>query len=76
MPFGSIIYSEAKKNNLSLVSGFCWRYDTIMRETMKRIHDGEIGEIRALQCNYNTGGLWMRKRESGWAMMKEKVSAA
>jgi predicted dehydrogenase len=57
---------EAKKNNLSLVSGFCWRYDTIMRETMKRIHDGEIGEIRALQCLYNTGGLWMRKREAGW----------
>ncbi len=58
---------EAKKNNLALVSGFCWRYDTTMREAMKRIHDGVIGDIRAVQSTYNTGGLWMRKREPGWA---------
>jgi len=28
---------DAKKKNLSVVSGLCWRYHTPRRETMKRI---------------------------------------
>src|SRR5262245_5505005 len=53
---------EAKKKNLSLVSGLCWRYDSTMRETMQRIHDGGVGDIVALQCTYNAHGLWMVPR--------------
>src|SRR6266850_6940977 len=30
----------AKQKGLSLVAGFCWRYDTPRREFYKRIHDG------------------------------------
>ena len=29
---------EAKKKNLTIVSGLCWRYDTGMREAFERIH--------------------------------------
>src|SRR5262245_12210068 len=36
---------EAKKKNLSMVSGLCWRYDTPRRETMKRAQEGGIGDI-------------------------------
>ena len=34
---------QAKKKNLSIVSGLCLRSDTSFRETMRRVHDGAIG---------------------------------
>jgi predicted dehydrogenase len=57
---------EAKRRNLALVAGFCYRYERAKREVMKRVHAGAIGEMVALQCTYNTGALWHRKREAGW----------
>ena len=51
-------------------SGLCWRYHGGMRETFRRIHDGAVGDIVALQCNYNTGTLWHRAREAGWSDME------
>jgi predicted dehydrogenase len=60
----------ARKKNLSIVSGLCWRYHHGMRDTFRRVHDGTIGEITALQCSYNTGALWHRDREKGWSDME------
>ena len=62
--------AEAKKKNLAVVSGLCWRYDDGMRATFQRIHDGLIGEIVAMQCTYNTGSLWHVPREEGWSDME------
>ncbi|HXJ56244.1 MAG TPA: Gfo/Idh/MocA family oxidoreductase [Verrucomicrobiae bacterium] len=45
----------AKERSLALVAGFCWRYDYPLRELFKRIHDGEIGEVRAIYGTYLTG---------------------
>lgn len=45
----------AKEKKLSLVAGFCWRYDVPRREFYKRIHDGAIGEIRAIYATYYSG---------------------
>jgi len=45
----------AKEKGLSLVAGFCWRYDAPRREFYKRIHDGAIGEIRAVYATYYAG---------------------
>ena len=42
----------ATRKNLSVVSGLCWRYDTGVQETMKRVLDGAIGEIVAIQETY------------------------
>jgi myo-inositol 2-dehydrogenase / D-chiro-inositol 1-dehydrogenase len=61
---------EAKKKNLAVVSGLCYRYERGKRETMKRIHDGSIGEIITLHTNYNAGGLWSRPRQKGWSDME------
>jgi predicted dehydrogenase len=44
----------AKRKNLALVAGFCWRYNYPRRELFKRIHDGDIGEIRAIYATYYT----------------------
>src|SRR5262249_36684800 len=35
---------EARKKNLSIVSGLCLRYHDGFRETVKRLHEGAIGE--------------------------------
>jgi myo-inositol 2-dehydrogenase/D-chiro-inositol 1-dehydrogenase len=47
--------AEAKKKNLAIVAGFCWRYDTARREFFKRVHDGALGELRAMYHTYYTG---------------------
>jgi predicted dehydrogenase len=49
---------EASKKKLSLVNGFCWRYDGPRRETMKRVFDGQIGKIVAIETTYNSEGVW------------------
>jgi len=46
---------KAKEKNLSLVAGFCYRYHAGVRAIMQKIHQGAIGEIRALHTDYNTG---------------------
>ncbi len=53
---------DARRKRLAVVSGLCWRYDTAKRQTFRRIHDGSIGDIVAMQCNYITGSLWHRAR--------------
>lgn len=60
----------AKKKGLNIVSGLCWRYDTVIRETMKRIHDGAIGDIVALQSSRNLGFLWHFARQPEWTEME------
>lgn len=45
----------AKQKNLALVAGFCWRYDLARREFYKRIHDGALGDVRAIYATYFAG---------------------
>lgn len=45
----------AKEKQLSLVAGFCWRYEPARREFFKRIHDGAIGDVRYVHATYLTG---------------------
>ena len=49
---------DAQAKNLSLVNGFCWRYDGPRRQTMKRVMDGQIGDIVAIETTYNSQGVW------------------
>jgi predicted dehydrogenase len=60
----------AEERGLSLMSGFCWRYSMPQRETYGRIHDGIIGDVRAVQSTYNTGPLGDVAREPGWSDME------
>jgi len=64
---------EAKRKNLAVVSGLCWRYDLGVRETMKRIHDGAIGEIVAVQETYVTKPYIVRERQPGWSEMEYQL---
>jgi predicted dehydrogenase len=64
---------KAQQKGLSLVSGLCYRYHFAKRETMKRIHDGAVGDVRAIQTTYNAGGLWHRGREPEWSDMEWQI---
>jgi myo-inositol 2-dehydrogenase/D-chiro-inositol 1-dehydrogenase len=46
---------KAKEKNLSLLVGFCYRWEFAKRETVKSIHNGAIGDVTAIHCNYITG---------------------
>jgi predicted dehydrogenase len=63
----------ARQKNLNLVSGLCWRYDNGVRETIKRIKDGAIGDIVAIQENYLAGTLWHRGRDPKWSEMEYQL---
>ncbi len=64
---------RARQRNLSVVSGLCWRYHDGMRQTFTRIQNGDIGDIVAMQCNYLTGTLWLRRRGSDWSDLDYQV---
>ncbi len=63
----------AKEKNLSVVSGLCWRYHPTIVEAFKRMHDGQIGKILAMQCSYNTGFLWNFNRKENWSDMEYQM---
>ena len=52
--------AEAKKKNLAVCAGFCWRYSSPQRALYGKIHNGDIGDIKAMYATYNTGFLWDR----------------
>lgn len=60
----------AKKKGLAVVAGTQRRHQAGYIESMKRIHEGEIGDIRAARCYWNQGSLWMKPRESSWSDME------
>ncbi|HEY2156660.1 MAG TPA: Gfo/Idh/MocA family oxidoreductase, partial [Isosphaeraceae bacterium] len=49
---------EARSKGLSLVAGLCWRYHTPRQETMKRVRDGAIGKVVAIETTYDSNGVW------------------
>jgi predicted dehydrogenase len=59
----------AKGRGLSVVSGLCLRYDNGFKETVRRIHDGAIGEVSALFANDYRSGRWAKARQSDWSDM-------
>lgn len=71
----SVLDSVAKQkaNKLSLVSGFTYRYHAPKRDTMKRVLDGAIGEVRAMHSTYLTGELWYRGNSAKWTPMEQQI---
>ena len=63
----------AKEKKLNILSGLCWRYDNNVREIMKRVLGGDIGEVRSTKVSYMTGRLWTRPKKEGDSEMKFQV---
>ncbi len=68
----SVIASSdlAKQKNLAIVAGTQRRHQRRYLEMMKRIEDGQIGEIVAAQCYWNQGDLWVKERTAGMSEME------
>ena len=61
---------KVKEKKLAFVCGTQRRHDVGYNEIVKRIHDGEIGELTGGSCYWNQGGLWMKPRQSEWSDME------
>jgi len=57
----------AKKKNLAIGAGTQRRHSPDYRETVKRLHDGAIGDIVYAKCYWNGGQLWVIDRIPGWS---------
>jgi myo-inositol 2-dehydrogenase/D-chiro-inositol 1-dehydrogenase len=58
-------YEEAQKKGLKIVAGTQRRHQLGYVETMKRVHDGAIGDITSLRAYWNGGGIWFNERKPG-----------
>ena len=53
---------EAKKKNLKVGVGLQRHHDAGYQETVKRLQDGELGEITSMRSYWNGGGVWDPRR--------------
>ena len=60
---------KAKEKNLSLVSGFCFRYDSAIRAAFGKVLDGAVGDIRTVSTFRNGGEAWYKPRQPEWTQM-------
>ena len=60
-------YEIARQKGLGIGVGTQRRHQTEYLATIKRIHDGAIGEIVGGQVFWNQGGLWSRERMPEWS---------
>lgn len=63
----------AKAKNLSLMSGFCWRYHFPKRASFGKIKEGTIGNVTSLYNTYNTGYLWEFPRQEKWGNLEYQL---
>ena len=60
-------YEQAKAKNLAVMGGTQRRHSNGYIETMKRVHDGAIGDLQAARCYWNQGALWNKPRQAEWS---------
>ena len=60
---------ESKKKNLMVGIGLQRRHEPRYTETIKRIHDGAIGDVIASRVYWNGGGIWYRNKEESQTEM-------
>ncbi|MFT6832925.1 MAG: putative dehydrogenase [Planctomycetota bacterium] len=65
--------NDAKDMGIAVVTGLCYRYENKKRATIQKIREGAIGEIKALECSYDTGALWYREPGPDWTEMEHQV---
>lgn len=56
---------ESKKKDLMVGIGLQRRHEPQYKETVARIHDGQIGDIIAMRVYWNGNGIWYKPQEKG-----------
>ena len=64
----SVITSSeiAAQKGLAIVAGTQRRHQAHYLEIIKRVHNGDIGEIVSGQCYWNMGALWVDRAQQNW----------
>jgi myo-inositol 2-dehydrogenase/D-chiro-inositol 1-dehydrogenase len=65
--------AEAKKKNLKVGIGLQRHHQLPYLETLKRLHDGQIGDIVAMRCYWNDAGVWVHPRQPGQTEMEYQM---
>lgn len=60
----------AKEKNLGFVAGTQRRHQIEYIESIKRIHDGLIGDVTSMNVYWMQEGLWVKPREPNWSDME------
>jgi len=63
----------ATQKKLGIVAGTIKRHQANYVATVKRIHDGAVGDILSAQCYYNTGELWNHGRKPEWTDVEWQI---
>ena len=64
----------AKDKNLMVGIGLQRRHEERYKDCVKRLQDGEIGDINLMRVYWNGGGIWYRGREQGMTEMQFQVN--
>ncbi len=62
----------ASEKGLGIVAGTQRRHQAHYLEVIKRVHNGDIGEIVSGQCYWNMGDLWVERAMNNWVGWKAK----
>ncbi|MHC4243766.1 MAG: Gfo/Idh/MocA family protein, partial [Planctomycetota bacterium] len=60
--------NKMKQKGIGLLSGFNGRHVFHYVDLVKAIHNGELGDVKALYSYFNTGNIWYREREGGMSL--------
>ena len=60
----------ARQKNLGIVAGTQRRHMRSYNETIKRLHDGAVGEILCGRAYWNGGVIWVVERQPNWSDME------
>jgi predicted dehydrogenase len=66
-------YEDAKKANLAIVAGTQRRHQKGYIDTLKRVHDGTIGDLVGGQFYWNQNILWKKDRRPEWKDLEYQI---
>lgn len=64
---------EAKKKGLKVGVGLQRHHDAKYIETVKRLHEGELGDILAMRIYWNNPGVWVKPRLPNYTEMEYQM---
>jgi len=64
---------EAEKKNLKVLVGHHLRFQKSIIDSVNYLQEGKIGDILAMNCYFNTAGVWVRQRQPGMTELEYQV---
>jgi len=64
----------AAERKLGVVAGTQRRHQARYIDTIKRIHDGAIGDVLHMSVFWNGGGIWYRQRQAGMSDVEAQIN--